>query len=198
LRDTPALINHTAISADFGADRVRNRTFKGQSMRNIILVASLSLLSGACASVIDGTNQEIAIASNPSGANCDLTRNKGLLSSIVTPQTITIKKTKHDISVACNKTGYQTSTAVLTSKIQDATWGNIVLGGGIGWAIDSASGADNKYDKQLTVTLIPAVPGVTSTPAAVAVDAAGAAAVNAAAGTATTPAPVAPAPKMNF
>ncbi|MGE0424964.1 MAG: SHOCT domain-containing protein, partial [Reyranellaceae bacterium] len=31
----------------------------------------------------------------------------------------------------------------------------IILGGGIGWAIDSASGADNKYQEVTTVTLTP-------------------------------------------
>jgi hypothetical protein len=125
-------------------------------MRQIIIVTALSMLTGACASIVNGTSQEIAIASNPSGAKCDLVRNKEPLSSVVTPQTIKIKKTKYDINIACNKDGYQTSTAVLDSKIQDATWGNIILGGGIGWAVDSASGADNKYDKQVTVTLVPA------------------------------------------
>jgi hypothetical protein len=124
-------------------------------MRNIIITTALSMFTGACASVVNGTSQEIAIASNPSGATCDLVRNNLPLSSVVTPQTIKIKKTKHDINIACNKSGYQTSTAVLDSKIQDATWGNIILGGGIGWAVDSASGADNKYEKQITVTLVP-------------------------------------------
>jgi len=32
---------------------------------------------------------------------------------------------------------------------------NIILGGGIGWAIDSASGADNKYESPITITLVP-------------------------------------------
>lgn len=36
-----------------------------------------------------------------------------------------------------------------------ATFGNIVLGGGIGWAIDSASGADNKYTSPVNITLVP-------------------------------------------
>ncbi|MFN4088863.1 MAG: hypothetical protein ACK4QW_07435 [Alphaproteobacteria bacterium] len=33
--------------------------------------------------------------------------------------------------------------------------GNIILGGGIGWAIDSASGADNKYTSPVNMTLVP-------------------------------------------
>ena len=32
---------------------------------------------------------------------------------------------------------------------------NIILGGGIGWAIDSASGADNKYTSPVNLTLVP-------------------------------------------
>ena len=31
----------------------------------------------------------------------------------------------------------------------------IILGGGIGWAIDSARGADNKYDSPINITLAP-------------------------------------------
>jgi len=32
---------------------------------------------------------------------------------------------------------------------------NIILGGGIGWAADSASGADNKYDSPVTGPELP-------------------------------------------
>ena len=45
---------------------------------------------------------------------------------------------------------------VLDSGIEAATWGNIVLGGFIGWGVDSAAGADNKYPEQVTITLVPA------------------------------------------
>lgn len=123
-------------------------------MKVIVLVSAGLLLTG-CASVVDGTSQEITFYSNPPEATCTLERNGKPLSKVVTPGTVMIKKTKHDIAVSCAKEGYQTSTARMDSKIQDATWGNIILGGGIGWAIDSASGADNKYDKSITLTLIP-------------------------------------------
>lgn len=124
-------------------------------IRKFLMVAAMGLLSTACASVIDGTSQEITFYSNPPEAECELERDSRPLGRVVTPGTVTVKKTKHDIKVTCRKEGYQDAQAFLDSKIQDATWGNIILGGGIGWAIDSASGADNKYDKSLTVTLIP-------------------------------------------
>jgi len=40
-----------------------------------------------------------------------------------------------------------------------ATAGNIILGDGIGWIIDGASGADNKYDSPVNLTLSPNPPG---------------------------------------
>jgi hypothetical protein len=46
-----------------------------------------------------------------------------------------------------------------------ATFGNILLGGGIGWAIDSATGSDNKYESPINMTLIPNAPGQPEGPA---------------------------------
>ena len=112
-------------------------------------------LSG-CASVIEGTSQEIKVVTNPPGANCAFEREGSVIARVdQTPGAVTIKKTKHDITLKCTKTGYQEGTYLNHSGAAGATFGNIVLGGGIGWAIDSASGADNKYDGVVNVTLVP-------------------------------------------
>jgi hypothetical protein len=68
--------------------------------------------------------------------------------------------------VKCSKTGFQEASYLNHSGAAGATFGNIILGGGIGWAIDSASGADNKYDGVVNVTLVPA--GAVPVPAAIA------------------------------
>ncbi|MEI7609998.1 MAG: hypothetical protein WCJ64_21660 [Rhodospirillaceae bacterium] len=118
------------------------------------LVLALSL--GACSSIIDGTTQEIVINTNPPGADCALNR-KGIPVARVnpTPGAATIKKTKNDIVVICTKAGYQPASYINRSGSAGATFGNIVAGGLIGWGIDSASGADNKYDSPVTITLPP-------------------------------------------
>ena len=54
--------------------------------------------------------------------------------------------------------GYQKATYHNKSGAAAATFGNIVLGGGIGWAVDSASGADNKYTSPVNITLAPEKP----------------------------------------
>ena len=120
-----------------------------------ILVAFAALMMPGCATIIDGTNQDMSINSNPEGAGCELERDGQIIHRVITPQTIEVRKTKDDIIVTCNLEGYHTSREFVKSEIEGATWGNIVAGGGIGWAIDSAAGADNSYSDYVTVTMVP-------------------------------------------
>ena len=122
-------------------------------MRFLLIILSLTVLS-ACSSIVEGTSQEIVINTAPSGADCSLVR-EGISIGRVdpTPGAATVKKTKHDITIVCNKKGYQGTTFFNKSDVAGATVGNVILGGGIGWAIDSASGADNKYTSPVNITL---------------------------------------------
>lgn len=124
--------------------------------------------AGGCSSVVEGTSQQILVNTNPPGANCQFVREGNVIASVPqTPGGVTIKKTKHDITVKCGKDGYQEATYLNHSGAAGATFGNIILGGGIGWAIDSASGADNKYDGTVNMTLVPAsAPATPPAPAA--------------------------------
>jgi hypothetical protein len=122
-----------------------------------LLVALLALNLTACASIIDGTSEQVTLNTNPAGANCALKREGTTIARVnPTPGAATIKKTKDDITIVCDKNGYQEATYLDHSGIQDATFGNIVLGGLVGWGIDSASGADNYYQSPVNLTLVPA------------------------------------------
>ena len=115
----------------------------------------------SCASIIDGTSQSITINTNPPGAKCDLHRQDTKSQDIIignvlsTPGSALIEKTKYDIKILCNKEGYQEASYMNRSGSAGSTWGNILLGGGIGWAVDSAKGADNKYDSPVNISLVP-------------------------------------------
>lgn len=124
-------------------------------MRNLAIVAAVLFLS-SCSSIVEGTSQEITVNTTPDKAHCDLVREGIVIASIAsTPAATTIQKTKDDITIKCNKPGYQEATFINKSDVDGATVGNIILGGGIGWAIDSASGADNKYTSPVNMTLVP-------------------------------------------
>jgi uncharacterized protein YceK len=123
-------------------------------VRALCLVA-LAMLAG-CASIVQGTNQQILVNTNPAGADCGLYRQGIKIGTILqAPGSALVNKTKHDIWIVCVKQGYQQATYFNHSGIAGGTFGNIVLGGGIGWAIDSASGADNQYDSPVNLTLVP-------------------------------------------
>ena len=109
-----------------------------------------------CASIMSGTSQSIDVATNPPEAKCTLYRNDQVAAVVdPTPASVDIRKTKHDINVVCEKEGYEDGKVVLRSGIEGWTWGNIIFGGLIGWAIDSAAGADNRYRGDTTVALVP-------------------------------------------
>ncbi|MFC7050419.1 hypothetical protein [Emcibacter nanhaiensis] len=121
----------------------------------LMLAPVVALSLSGCASVMSGTDQDMTVDSNPKGAECTLTRENRVLATVTTPETIRVSKLKHDIYVSCQMDGFHESTAHVNSGTEGSTFGNIILGGGIGWAIDSARGADNKYAEVVTVTMVP-------------------------------------------
>lgn len=121
----------------------------------ILALISYFLLTG-CSTIIAGRTQTITIQTNPPGAACEFTQNGKIIGSVnPTPGALMVTKTKHDISVLCKKDGYQETTDYLESGTEGATFANIIAGGVIGWGIDSASGADNKYPEVRTIALVP-------------------------------------------
>lgn len=123
-------------------------------LRTLAALGFVVILS-ACSSIVDGTSQEIVVNTNPDGADCALIR-EGIVVARVnpTPGAATVTKTKHNMNIECMKPGFEKATFFNKSDVAGATLGNIILGGGIGWAIDSASGADNKYTSPVNITLV--------------------------------------------
>jgi uncharacterized protein YceK len=123
------------------------------------VVAGACSLSG-CASVIDGTSQEIQVVTNPSGAKCDFYREGVKVGSVIdTPGALTVKRRKYDLTIKCNKPGYSEAEFLNHSGTSAMIAGNIaadlILTAGISSIVDSASGADNRYDPVVNITLAP-------------------------------------------
>src|SRR5882724_10609065 len=132
------------------------RRLNGEAkLRTLIGTAVLAAFSlSGCSTIVEGSSQSIAINTQPPGASCAVTRHGEALGKVdPTPGSILIEKTKYDLTITCDKDGYGQATRIDKSGADAATFGNIVLGGGIGWAIDSATGSDNKYDTPVTLTL---------------------------------------------
>jgi len=122
----------------------------------LLIAASL----GGCATAVEGTSQDISVATNPSGAACVLERDGQQIGSIAaTPGTSRVEKSKYDITIRCNKAGYAEAVLLDKSDMAVASAGSFVADAlitqGAASAVDSISGADNKYDSPVTITLVP-------------------------------------------
>lgn len=114
------------------------------------------LLAG-CAAVTGGTSQPVAVTPVCEGlilqASCELRNDKGTW-KVQAPGRLEVRKSATDLVVTCTA-GPAAGTASFTSKAGDGIYGNILAGGIIGAAIDSASGAGFRYPDELPVVLVP-------------------------------------------
>jgi PEGA domain len=122
-------------------------------------VAFGTALTG-CATVFEGTSQEVSVVTNPPGASCTINRQGMAVGSIAaTPATVNIRKSKYDIMITCSKPGYENANYLnhsgTTSTIAANVAADILLTGGLSSIVDSADGADNKYDSVVNLTLLP-------------------------------------------
>ena len=118
----------------------------------LAILVTASFISG-CATIVDGTTQSVAISTSPvQGAACTLTNVVGTYSA-TTPASIIVRRTKNDLTATCTKDGYEPGVSVAPATFGGATFGNIVLGGGVGAIVDAASGANYYYQSPITIPL---------------------------------------------
>ena len=127
-------------------------------MRKLLVLGTVCL--SGCASILSGTSQQVMVNTNPGGARCGIYKEGERVATIdSTPGSATVQRTKHDIWLACVKPGYQAATYRNHSGIANASFGNLIAGGLIGVAVDSATGADNRYETPVNVSMVPLQPG---------------------------------------
>ena len=121
------------------------------------LLVAVSL--AGCATAIEGTTQDIAVVTIPAGAACVLDRDGKQIGAIAaTPGSSHIEKSRYDITITCKKDGFEDAVVVDESGTAAASVGSFVadtvITGGLLGTADSISGADNKYDSPMTITLV--------------------------------------------
>lgn len=135
-------------------------------MKKVIVVVAVFAVTG-CASVAGNRMQPVTVqtihdSKEVAGVGCTLTNDTGSW-FITTPASVSVHKSTGDMSVDCKKddvVGNQT----LISKSNGAVWGNILLGGGIGYIVDRNTGAG--FDYPNTVTIVMRKIGADTTPVA--------------------------------
>lgn len=123
----------------------------------LMMLCGLALATPACATIVNGTTQELYIDSEPKGASCAIDR-QGAAASVVnpTPGTVKVPRHKESIVVSCSLDGYEQSNEVVASSFTGLTLANLILPGGmVGVMIDASTGANNKYPEKIVVVMTP-------------------------------------------
>lgn len=119
------------------------------------LAACIIALSG-CASVVSGTHQSLSVTTHPvKGAQCVLENNKGKWYINETPASVTVHRSYNNLLVRCEKDGYAKNELSIKSLTKPAAFGNVLLGGAAGAAIDMANGAAYDYPSEIHIPLRP-------------------------------------------
>jgi len=104
-----------------------------------------------CATIMDGSTQQVSFQSTPDGATVTL----GGQAIGKTPITTTLKK-RGAQPLIFSKDGYKTISLRMDTRLDGWFWGNILFGGFIGSTTDGLSGAVNEYSPgQYLVSLQP-------------------------------------------
>lgn len=123
----------------------------------MFVVAAMSVVSAGCASIAKGTTQAVALDTpGAPGSSCTLTSEGiGGSKTVLTPVSMVLDKSQHNISVTCKKECFQDGVGIIPSHTESMTAGNVLVGGVVGLAVDAASGAMNKYNDSNQITMIP-------------------------------------------
>ena len=111
-------------------------------MKKIFL--SLAVVAGlcSCGSIMNGTKQDVVIASNVSGATVEINgSNRG-----VTPLTVSLSRAD-DYTIVLRAEGYQDREIRYKSGVSAWLIGNIAFGGLIGIGVDCITGGAYTFDQ---------------------------------------------------
>ncbi|MEM9140361.1 MAG: hypothetical protein AAGB15_11090 [Pseudomonadota bacterium] len=122
-------------------------------MKHFVFPIAALALSG-CATIVDGTSQQIQLTSNAPGAACGVAQNGvQIVSPAPVPATHTIARRSGNLIVTCSAPGYKSGTvALMAGRNPLSVVGHlpaIVLGAGA----DSAFGGLPEYQNEAYVHL---------------------------------------------
>lgn len=118
-----------------------------------IVLAMAGLGLSACSTVITGTHQTIRFNSDPTQAHCVLTRDAKIIAKVTTPGRVEVDRDKRDILAVCSLDEYEDKMVTLRSQLEPAAFANVISTLGVGWTVDTITGADNSYPEVVTVIL---------------------------------------------
>ena len=98
-----------------------------------------------CSSIADDDRQVMTVKTPPSGPQCTLQNKEGEFVVGSSPETLKIETACEEVTIICKKDGYKDTSSSVHNSDRGIVWDNVILGGVIGYAVDSSSGAACHY-----------------------------------------------------
>jgi hypothetical protein len=119
------------------------------------LLFGAGLTASSCASIVSDAETVTYISTQPEGARCELYGRHGYERIVTTPESVTLHANAAPITVVCRREGYKVGSAELQTTTDGWVLGNILFGGMIGMAVDTAGGAGKDYQERMSIVLVP-------------------------------------------
>ncbi len=113
----------------------------------VVLAAMCLLGAGGCASVISGRHADVAIDSSPPDAQVSVRDKHGrMVAAARTPAVVSLKRgdgflKRAEYTATIEKPGYSTAHVPIQGRLNPWLFGNVLLGGVVGLAVDPYTGA---------------------------------------------------------
>ncbi|TAG47688.1 MAG: hypothetical protein EAZ30_09135 [Betaproteobacteria bacterium] len=120
----------------------------------LFLVAALS----GCASITTSGDTQVKVETVTldgqavDAADCSLMR-AGVATPFKSPNTVPVPKAAGDAGIECKKDGMPDGKAILISRVGAATFGNVLIGGGVGIIVDQATGKAYNFPEWIRVVM---------------------------------------------
>ncbi|MES2532770.1 MAG: hypothetical protein V4636_17150, partial [Pseudomonadota bacterium] len=116
----------------------------------LVACAGALLALTGCASVTQGTTQSVKIETltaagqSVEGAECKVSNDKADV-VVLSGQSTSVRRSGATLNIECTQPGLAPASGQATSRVNTGMVGNILIGGVIGAAIDSSTGAGFNY-----------------------------------------------------
>lgn len=116
----------------------------------------LALSLAGCATLVHGTSQTVTITSEPTGADCKLSRDGAKIGELAsTPGQVLVDRSRVPVSVTCEKPGYKPATVVNDPAISPYYAGDLIW---FPWlpltvGVDAVTGGGEAYESAMHVRL---------------------------------------------
>ncbi len=131
-------------------------------MKLKLCLAFISIALTGCSTIVSSNNQTVTVKAmhenkEIDGTKCVLQNSKGEWTT-VTPQSVNIRKAWADLNVTCRKGG-ASGSKIVKSSAEGSTFGNIIIGGGVGALVDAGTGNGYAYPDSITIDMMGNITG---------------------------------------